>query len=195
VRVVCGITDAVAWIERENGSAALHAAHSTDGGRSWGPPVPVDTVDRGHLRCRRPPPALFADARSGYLHVAYFLEGPEGPGIFFSHSMEHTTLFHEPVPIVYGTRPSRASVGAWGDTVAVAYEDPNAPRQQVRLALSPTMGHIFQEWVPVSGRTVAALEPHVAVRGGRVAVAWTERGVLGNVNEPAAVIVRTGWWR
>jgi hypothetical protein len=58
------------------------------------------------------------------------------------------------------------------------------------------MGHIFQEWVSVSSKDVAALEPQVALRrGGRLAVSWLERGATGAADQPATRVVRTGQWR
>jgi hypothetical protein len=139
----------------------------------WSEPSPVDTTDTGVTGCRRGPPSIAADSASGYVHVAYALRGREGPGLFFSHSMDAGATFHEPVPIVYGERLGRTSVASDGDHVAVAFEDPNSGMPRVGLALSRTMGHIFEERiVPVSSDNGRAWRPLVAVRGKRIAVAW-----------------------
>jgi hypothetical protein len=112
--------------------------------------------------------------------------------VFFTHSMGGGEMFHSPVPIVYGERASASAVACNGDTVAVAYVDPNASTPQVWLALSVTTGHIFDSRVEVSPSTVQAARPAVAVRGHRVAVAWLET----NRNSGAAVmVVRTGRWQ
>ena len=170
-----GARYAVWWSPRPDGSAALLSARSDDGGATWRPPVPVDTLDRPGLGCRRPPPAIAADARTGYVDVVYWLNAPEGPGIFFSHSMDRGALYHSPIAIVYGERPSAASVAVTGDTVAVAYEDPNAKRPMVGLALSRTSGHIFEaRGITVSGGTAAARAPRVALGGRTVTVSWTD---------------------
>ena len=183
---------AVGWLERADATALLAASRSDDGGRSWGAPVPVDSLDRGRTGCRRPAPAIAADSASGYVHVAYFLEAPEGAGVFFSHSMERGAVFHEPVAISYGTRPSAVSVAAWRDTVAVAYEDPNGERPRVAIALSRTMGHIFEDRMFVTGTTLAATRPRVAVGAGRLAVAWRE----GDTTAATPLVrVRTARWR
>lgn len=185
---------AVGWLQRDDGSALLGASRSDDGGLSWEPVVAVDSVDRARTHCARPAPAVAADSATGYVHVAYFMEAPEGPGVFFSHSMEAGTIFHEPVPIIYGTRPVPVSVAVWRDTVAVAYEDPNGGKPRVGLALSHTMGHIFEARLPVvSGKEAAATAPDVALHGGQVAVAWRER----NRNGEAApgLRVRLATWR
>ena len=182
---------AVGWLRRADDSALLAAARSDDGGRTWRPPVAVDSLDRGRTGCTRPAPAVAADSASGYVHVAYFLEAPEGAGVFFAHSMERGEMFHEPVPISYGTRPSAVSVAAWRDTVAVAYEDPNGERPRVGLALSRTMGHIFEDRLFVTGTSMAATRPRVAVGAGRLAVAWRE----GDTTGATGLRVRTARWR
>jgi hypothetical protein len=182
---------AVGWIRRADNTALLAASRSDDGGRTWRPPVAVDSLDRGRTGCARPAPAVAADSASGYVHVAYFLEAPEGPGVFFSHSMERGDLFHQPVPISYGTRPSAVSVAAWRDTVAVAYEDPNGDRPRVGLALSRTMGHIFEDRMFVTGTSMPATGPRVAVGSGRLAVAWRE----GDSTAATGLRVRTARWR
>lgn len=167
---------AVWWSARADSTTRLVAARSTDAGATWLPPVPVDSLDRGARGCARPAPAVARDAAGGYVHVAYFLDAPEGSGLFFAHSMDDGAMFHAPVPIVYGERPVRASVDALGDTVAVAYENPNTREPEVSLALSRTAGHIFEEKaIPVSQGTFPAESPVVRVAPQRVVVTWLER--------------------
>lgn len=169
---------AVWWSARPDSSVALLSARSDDGGRSWGATVPVDSTDRSVAGCRRPPPAIAADSTTTYVHVTYSLLGPQGPGVFFSHSMDRGALFHAPVPIVYGERPAHTSVAAQGDVVVVAYEDPNARRPTIGLALSHTMGHVFDAREADSAPLGGVL-PHVALRGGRLALSWTRRTADG----------------
>jgi hypothetical protein len=150
----------------------------------------VDTTDRGVTGCRREPPAIAADSSSGYIHVSYGLQAPEGPGLFFSHSMDHGATFHSPVPILYGERLGRTSVAAQGDVVAVAFEDPNSATPRVGLALSRTMGHIFEDRViPVSDDNGAAIDPLVALHGRHITVAWGERAAASGGD---VLRVRTG---
>jgi hypothetical protein len=188
---------AVWWAPRADSSAALLAARSPDGGRSWPDIATVDTVDRGHNGCRRPAASVAADASTGYVHVAYTLVAPGAPGVFFAHSMPGRFTFHAPVPIIYGDHPGRTSVAASGDIVAVAYEDPNGAEARVGLALSRTLGHTFEHRTTASTGIGAAVEPQVAVAGGTVAVAWRQgrsaRGLVGDgapVTGP--VMVRLG---
>ncbi len=180
---------AVWWRPRPDSSAALVVARSTDGGQSWAPPVTADSTDRGRSGCKRPAPFVAADSLNGFVHIVYFMMAVNGPGVFFVRSMEGGELFQPPVAIVYGERVSGAAVASRGDTVAVAYENPNTDSPQIWLALSKTAGHIFEHRQAVSPSTSVASLPAVAVRNGRVAVAWfdTERGGAN-----AATVMRMG---
>lgn len=154
-------------------SVLLRVARSDDGGRSWNAAVTADAMDRGRAGCARPVPYIAADSLNGYVHLVYYLDAAEGAGLFFTHTMEKGALFHEPVPIVYGDRPSMAAVASRGDTVVVAYEDPNSRMPRLGLALSRLQGHIFEHRLAASDETGEARTPLVAFRGTRLAVAWT----------------------
>ena len=175
---------AVWWSRRSAGRASLVSARSDDAGGTWTQPVPVDTTDRGVTSCSRPAPAIAADAKSGYVHVTYFLNSTGGPGVFFAHSMERGELFHSPVPIMYGERPSATAVAAADSMVIVAFEDPNSERSQIALAMSRTWGHIFARERPEAsaGATIAE-RPLVALRQPLVAVGWhgKDRAVIARV--------------
>jgi hypothetical protein len=180
------------WSPRPDSTALLVVARSDDGGRSWRAPETADSTDHGHTGCQRPAPFIAADTANGYVHVVYFMVAAEGPGVFFTHSMGGGEMFHSPVPLVYGERASAAAVSCNGDTVAVAYVDPNAATPQVWLALSRTTGHIFESRTEVSPSTVQAARPAVAVRGHRVAVSWTETNRGGGA---AVMVMKTGRWQ
>ena len=114
--------------------------------------------------------------------------------MFFSHSMDNGATFHSPVTLVYGERLGRTSVAASGDVVVVAFEDPNSRRPQIGIALSHTMGHIFeQRLLPFSDDNGIASHPRAAVSGRRIAVAWEQRAADGcaggtrRARRPAAV--------
>jgi hypothetical protein len=177
------------WAPRSDSAADLVVARSNDGGLTWRPPVVADSTDRGRTGCSRTPIALTADSLDGYVHVVYFMVAPEGPGVFCAHSMEGGTMFHSPVPVVYGDRPSAASIATWGDTVAVAYQDPNSSVPQVWLAISRSTGHIFEQRESVSSASESAALPAVALRGSRIAVAWHETQRGGGAG---TTVVRTG---
>jgi hypothetical protein len=175
---------AVWWSVRTDSSAALFGARSIDGGATWSAPLPVDTLDRADVGCNRPAPAIAADSQTGYVHVAYAMHAPEGTGVFFAHAMDRGTMYHAPVAIVYGDRLVDVDVAALHDTVAVAYTDPSMRYPHVGLALSRTLGHIFEVRIPTVTRTgsgnAGASSPAVALAPGRIAVAWIEREIAGS---------------
>lgn len=181
------------WSPRPDSSANLLLARSLDAGRHWSVPAAVDTSDKGVSGCRRFAPAIAADSSSGYVHVTYPMVAPEGSGLFFAHSMDEGVTFHTPVAILYGDRLGPTSVAADGDIVVVAFEDPNSPTPRIGLAISRTMGHIFEQRIlPLSDDVGTATRPLAAVRGRRIAVAWEQRA---SPTAPAALDVRVGTLR
>jgi len=183
-------TYAAWWAVRPDSSALLLAARSGDGGRTWARTLAVDTLDRSGRGCARPAPAVAVDSANGFVHVAYFMEAPEGPGLFYAHLMDPRVRFEPAAVVVYGERPSAASVASHGDTVVVAYENPNGERPRVELAISYTAGHLFdRRGVLVSSPSIAAEAPSVALAGRRLAVAWLERPTPAS---PPVVVVRQG---
>ena len=161
------------FIVRPDSSVVLRVARSDDGGHRWNPAVTADSTDVGRAGCARPAPFISADSINAYVHVAYHLVGVEGAGVFFTHTMDRGGMFHAVVPIVYGDRPSAASVASHGDTIVVAFEDPNSRFPRLGLALSFTQGHIFEARTSASDETGEARTPRVALLGNRIAVAWT----------------------
>lgn len=151
---------------------------------AWRGPILVDTLDqgprdaqasdRGAYGCARPAPSLAVDSLNGYVHVAYALTGPEGPGVFYAHQMDPRAAFEPPVAVLYGERLGEARVASHGELVAVAYEDPNSRGRVITaVAISRTAGHLFETRLTASGGTTAR-DPHVAVRGKAVVVGWSD---------------------
>lgn len=151
---------------------------------AWRGPILVDTLDqgprdaqaaeRGAYGCARPAPSVAVDSLNGYVHVAYAITGPEGPGVFYAHQMDPRAAFEPPVAVLYGERLGEARVASHGDLVAVAYEDPNSRSRVITaVAISRTAGHLFEERLTASGGTNAR-DPHVAVRGKAVVVGWSD---------------------
>ena len=163
---------AVWWQANTDSSATLFVSRNNTG--KWSEPVVADSTDKGVRGCGRTAPAIAADSASGYVHLAYFAEPASGPGVFFEHTMDSAKTFHSPVAIVFGRNPSRVSVAAKGDIVAVAFEDPNASQPIVSLALSKTMGHIFEHRLQASGENGNARQPVVRITGDSVALWWSE---------------------
>lgn len=179
--------DVAAWWSRRDGNRVhLLAAWRYAGDAEWRGPIAVDTLDQGSrdardvpqgipTGCDRPAPGLAVDAENGYVHVAYALVGPEGPGFFYAHQMDPRAAFEPPQPIVYGERLGTIRVDSDGDVVAVAYEDPNSgSRPRIALAVSRTAGHLWERRHTVSTGINGASDPFVLVRGTALVVGWTE---------------------
>lgn len=156
---------------------------------AWRGPIIVDSLDqgprdaqadvRGAYGCARPAPSVVVDTVNGYVHVAYALTGPEGPGVFYAHQMDPRSAFEPPVAVLYGERLGEARVASHGDVVAVAYEDPNSRgRVRIGVAFSRTAGHLFEERLTASGGTDAR-DPHIVVRGRAVVVGWSDYAAQG----------------
>jgi hypothetical protein len=177
---------------RADSSAELQVSRTIDGGRTWSAPVAADRRDRSTRGCRRLPPSVHADSGSGYVHLSYYLEPEQGAGVWYTHSQERGEVWHEPVGVVFGDDPARSGVGANGQTVAVAYEHPNAADARVGVALSATEGHIFERHMVLSGANMAASEPRVFVRDRTIAVSWTTRARGTDARAPANTVVVFG---
>ena len=182
------------WSTLPDSSVVLSLQHSTDMGKSWQPAVEVDSRDRGRRGCDRPAPGIWYDSASGYVYVVYFIEGSDGAGVFFAHSMNDGGMFHSPVPVVYGSVPSKAAVAGRGDNVVAVFEDPNSTSPRIGIALSRTTGHIFEQRSEVTPEEVRAIKPWVALAGDTVRVWWK---TVGRNGEDAAERVgyRSGVWR
>jgi hypothetical protein len=168
-----GSSFATWWQVRPDSSGVLLVSRSMHGG-PWQQPVVADSTDISTRGCGRPAPAIAADARSGYVHIAYFVEQPSGAGVFFAHSMDSAATFHAPVPIVFGNNPSRVSIDAEGDRVIVAFEEPNARQPLVGISLSRTMGHIFELRTQASSLNGRARQPVVRLAGDSIGLWWSE---------------------
>jgi hypothetical protein len=182
------------WASRENSSVVLSTQHSGDRGATWQAPVVVEPRDRGRRGCDRPAPGVFYDSVSGYLDLVYFIEGSEGNGVFFAHSMDKGKMFHAPVAVVYGNVPSAASVAGIGDSVVVVFEDPNSTTPRIGIALSRTAAHIFEQRGQVTPDDVLAVAPWVALDQGKITVWWKTPDPSG-LSGGDRVGYRSGVWR
>ncbi len=178
---------------REDSSVVLRVARSDDGGLTWNAAVTADSVDVGRAGCARPVPYIAADSLNGYVHIVYYLDAREGAGLFFTHTMERGALFHEPVPIVYGDRPSAAAVASRGDTVAVVFEDPNSKLPRLGIALSRLQGHIFEQRASASDDTGEARTPRIALRGTQLVIGWTSTSRGGTMPRTATRSGKISW--
>lgn len=186
-----------AWfLARFDSSVVLQVARSPDGGSTWSTPVVADGRDRGRRGCSRPRPALTADSLTAYVHAAYFIEPIEGAGVWYTHSMEQGSLWHQTIGVLYGDEPAAASIASAGDTVLVAYEHPGSGRSRLGLAISRQAGHTFAERLRVVHAAGTVREPRVAYRAGRVALAWLEQPrTVGAATAAARPRLQLGAWR
>lgn len=182
------------WASRGDSSVVLSMQRSGDRGATWQAPVAVELRDRGRRGCDRPAAGVFYDPSGGYFHLVYFIEGNDGAGVFFSHSMDKGVMFHAPVAVVYGNAPSAASVAGIGDSVVVVFEDPNATTPRVGIALSRSAGHIFEQRDEVTPDDVAAVLPWVALDHGKITVWWKTPDQSGSPSGDR-VGYRLGLWR
>ena len=182
------------WSVAPDSNVVLSMQHSGDRGATWTAPVEVDARDRGRRGCDRPAPGIFHDSTSGYVHLVYFLEGSDGAGVFFAHSMDNGGMFHSPVPVVYGSKPSVAAVAGHGDSVVVVFEDPNSTTPRIGIVLSRVTGHIFDQRAQVTPDDVQADSPWVALDHDTITVWW--KAPAGDGSPPSdRVGYRRGVWR
>jgi hypothetical protein len=109
--------------------------------------------------------------------------------------MDNGGMFHAPVPVVYGNRPSAASVAANGDSVVVVFEDPNSTTPSVGIVLSHTTGHIFEARGQATPDDVQAVSPWVALDHRKITVWWKKPIANTDGQTAAGVGYRMGIWK
>ncbi len=172
------------WQVRPDSSALLVAEQRDSTGQSLRR-VAVDSVDKALLGCARPAPSIAVDSVNGYVHIAYYMVAPEGPGLFYAHLMNpQLPRFEVPMAIVYGEKPVRVAVASRADTVALAYEDPNSALGRIAMSMSTTAGHLFEQTarlIPVSTSSQQASSPQIVrLSGGQLWVGWRESSQSGS---------------
>ncbi|MES3035187.1 MAG: hypothetical protein V4813_14415 [Gemmatimonadota bacterium] len=174
-----------AWWQIRTDSSAVLVAEQRDSVGGSLQRVTVDSVDIARLGCARPAPSITVDSVNGYVHVAYYMVAPEGPGLFYSHLMDaRLKRFEPPMAIVYGEKPVRVTVASRADTVAVAYEDPNSEVGRIAMSMSLTSGHLFEQTarlIPVSTSSQQASAPQILrLSGAELWVGWREASQSGS---------------
>jgi hypothetical protein len=164
---------AVWWRRNAYGHGDLFIARSDDGVH-WGESTLLGGAVPSPNICDRPPPAIGIDAGTGKAYVAWHGMSNFGPGILIMQAptpgKPGSTAFR-----IDSAAPVRmVAIAAMNDTVAVAFETEESWGRGIRLALSATPGHIPSIRGAVSPSGARAFAPLVALRDGRVAVAWNE---------------------
>jgi len=174
-----------AWWQIRPDSSALLVAEQRDSAGASLRRVTVDSVDVALLGCARPAPSIAVDSVNGYVHIAYYMVAPEGPGLFYSHLMNpQLPRFEPPMAIVYGEKPVRVAIASRADTVALAFEDPNSAVGRIAMSISTMSGHLFEQTarlIPVSTSSQQASAPQIVrLQGGQLWVGWREESQSGS---------------
>lgn len=126
-----------------------------------------------------------------YVFTAYSMQANEGTGVFETHSMDGGKTFHATVPVMYGDREVAVSIAADSQFVVVAYEEPNGSRNRVAVAISRSLGHLFETQAIASTDVEPAYQPHVRVESNVLVVDWTTK--LGCSQAACPRLTRTGF--
>lgn len=177
------------WSVRPDSDAVLFVAKSDDEGKTWSAPAVVDTGDVSHQGCNRSSPSIAV--LGDYVFTAYSMHASEGIGVFETHSMDGGKTFHSTVPVMYGDREVAVSVAADSQFVVVAYEEPNGSRNRVAVAISRSLGHLFESQTIASTDVEPAYLPSVRVGSNVLVVEWTNKP--GCTQPECPRLTRTGF--
>jgi hypothetical protein len=147
---------------------------SSDGGKSWAPPVRVRADDWIYPGCPHAGPSLEVDA-NGAVHVAWWT-GKEGEaGVYYARSTDGAKSFTaQPIATGERARPAHVQVAVSGDNVYLAWDDGLGSIPRVLLRRSSNRGESFGQESLLSDPEAAASFPVLAVHHDSVAVAWSQ---------------------
>ncbi len=164
---------------------------SSDGGKTWAPPVRARSDDWVYPGCPHAGPALEVDAK-GAVHVAWWT-GKEGEaGVYYAMSADGAQSF-APQPIATGerARPAHVQLAVAGESVYLAWDDGLGEMPRVLLRRSDDGGASFRAEELLSEPGVAASFPVLAVHGDSVAVAWSQTTAAEHQAKLASMIDMT----
>ena len=147
----------------------MAVASSTDGGRTFSPPVRVHS-DGWHIEaCPHSGPSLVVDA-AARLHVAWYTGAEGREGLYYTISGDAGRTFEAAIPLRSGLPVTQARLAAAGRSAIAAYDDPR--RSEIAL-LDLSRADAISEAFTVAG-SAAALD----AADGRAALAWKdEQGI------------------
>jgi hypothetical protein len=147
---------------------------SSDGGKSWAPPVRVRADDWVYPGCPHAGPSLEVDAK-GAAHVAWWT-GKEGEaGVYYARSTDGAKSFAaQPIATGERARPAHVQLAVSGDNVYLAWDDGLGTMPRVLLRRSSDGGGSFGQESLLSDPDAAASFPVLAVHHDSVAVAWSQ---------------------
>lgn len=166
----------LAWRGVEQGSIRdIVVARSTDGGRSFTPPVPVHRDGWRIDGCPHAGASLAIDS-AGVLHAAWYTGAERRAGLYHVQSLDGGFTFGTPTPIVTGdwVPVSQVRLAASHDGLWLVWEDrrPEVPR--IRLARLEARKLEAQHPDSASPGTTPALAGHA----NNQAVAWLQDGAV-----------------
>jgi hypothetical protein len=159
-------------------------ATSEDRGGTWTEPVRVHEDDWVFEGCPHAGPDIEVDA-SGALHVAWWTGREGSSGAWYARSTDGGRSFAPPVPlgVAHFSAPAHLQL-ALDDrgTVVAAWDDGRDTLPRVVVRVSRDGGSSFGEAVPVGAPDVASAFPVVALQGGALTVAWSQRTPEGHAH-------------
>jgi hypothetical protein len=158
----------------------MAVARSTDGGRTFGPPVRLSEDGWAIDACPDDGPSIAVDARS-VLHVAWptQVSPTSGKGIFYTTSTDGGRSFAPRTRVDDETGgPAHPQLALSGDRVVIAWDEGggSGPRRIRLRTVSPRLAPTET----VSAGTSAASYPAIAATADATLVAWTEETATGS---------------
>jgi hypothetical protein len=175
VAVAADGTIYVAWRAILHGDVRdVVVTRSSDGGKTWAPPVRARSDDWVYPGCPHAGPSLEVDAK-GAVHVAWWT-GKEGEaGVYYAKSTDGAKTFAaQPIATADRARPAHVQLAVAGEGVYLAWDDGLGEMPRVLLRRSNDGGERFQAEELLSEPGVAASFPVLALHGDSVAIAWSQ---------------------
>lgn len=171
----------IAWRKVFEGSIRdIVLARSTDGGRSFGPPVRVHEDDWDFEACPHAGPAVEVDD-GGRIHVAWYTGAEGREGLWYATSDDAAARFSPPRPLLATgwAPPSLIRLALHEGRVWAAWDDRRDGDRRVVVATVPPAGRRIAARGDVKGTEIGrGSAPAVAVGGGVRAVVWLEDGAV-----------------
>ncbi len=175
-------------------------SRSTDGGRSFSPPVIVGHDRWMYQACPHRPASLGVD-QQGRLYVVWYTEGAdETPAIYLAYSDDQGATFSpkRQLNVSKGTFPDHPQMAVdQNGQVVIVWEEQSPVRREVVMSYSIDRGRSFSK--PVKLNEKNAQTPTVSINSqGTVVMGWKEhampahRLVLQTMRFPAPAITAEG---
>ena len=152
-------------------------ASSADQGRTWSQPQRVHADNFVFEGCPHAGPSMHVDDR-GSIHIAWWTGREGAAGVYYARSDAGPGAFQPPVALGVApfARPAHVQLALDGpDRVVVVWDDGRELLPSVTVRVSGDRGATFGDAIIVSAPAIAATFPVVAVRAGRITLAWTEQ--------------------